>query len=291
MGWKILEIENSNRISLFLNNIVILKQNNKITIPIKDIDILLLNNYKLNITVQLINELTNNNVLTIICDNRYLPTSIIVPIIGHHNTLKIIESQINWNHKWKSDTWEKIVKNKIINQANLINILNLDNDIYKKIIDMSNNIKSYDVTNREGHAAKIYWHTLYGKDFNRHDMSYTNKLLNYGYAILRALLTRSIIKKGLDPRISIFHKSFSNYFALSSDLMEPFRVIVDLKVYLMSKNSEQKFYEDKEKIIKIFTGKILINNKKEYISNAIDIFIDYIVKQYSIPKIDLIINE
>ncbi|MGL5246119.1 MAG: type II CRISPR-associated endonuclease Cas1 [Mycoplasmoidaceae bacterium] len=291
MGWKILEIENSNKISLFLNNIVILKENNKITIPIKDIDILLLNNYKINISIQLINELTNNNVLTIICDNRYLPSSIIVPIIGHHNTLKIIENQINWNHKWKSETWEKIIKNKISNQAFLIKTLNLNNDIYEKIIDMSNNIKSYDVTNREGHSAKIYWHQLYGKEFNRHDISYTNKLLNYGYAILRALLTRSIIKKGLDPRISIFHKSFSNFFALSSDLMEPFRILVDYNVYLLNEKSEQKFYEDKEKIIKIFTGKILIDKKKEYISNAVDIFIDNILKQKNVPIIELIINE
>ncbi|MGL4616683.1 MAG: type II CRISPR-associated endonuclease Cas1, partial [Mycoplasmoidaceae bacterium] len=141
------------------------------------------------------------------------------------------------------------------------------------------------------HAAKIYWHELYGKEFNRHNNCYINKLLNYGYAILRALLTRSIIKKGLDPRISIFHKSFSNFFALSSDLMEPFRIIVDYNVYLINKESEQKFYEDKEKIIKIFTGKILINKKKEYINNAVDIFIDNILKQNKVPFIELIVNE
>lgn len=291
MGWKIVEIEDGNRISLFLNNIVILKENSKITLPIKDIDVLLLTNYKLNISIQLINELTNNNVLTIICDNSYLPSSIIVPIIGHHNTLKIMESQINWNHKWKSQTWERIIKNKIINQAYLIKIFELDNEVFNKINNMSNKIKSYDVTNREGHAAKIYWHALYGKDFNRNHLSYTNKLLNYGYAILRSLLTRSIIKKGLDPRISIFHKSFNNFFALSSDLMEPFRILIDYKVYLINKETEQKFYNDKETIIKIFTGKILINSKKEYINNAIDIFIDHIVNQKDLPLIELITNE
>lgn len=102
-----------------------------------------------------------------------------------------------------------------------------------------------------------------------------NDLLNYGYAILLGYISRSIVKKGLDLRISIFHKSFSNCYALACDLMEPFRPIVDFIVYKI-RNSKDFFdlFEYKETLIKIFTKKIYINSKCEFINNAIDIYID-----------------
>ncbi len=286
MGWKIIEIENAERMSLFLNNLVILQEDNKITIPINDIDVLLINNYKINISVQLINALTESNILIIICNNNYLPQSFIVPIIGNWNTLKILSTQLSWNHIYKSSLWKNIIKQKIYNQSCILkNVLNSDE--YLKLINLLNEIKEYDVSNREGHASKIYWHNLFGKNFKRHDDDYYNRLLNYGYTILRGYVTRSIIKKGLDPRISLFHKSFHNYFALASDLMEPFRVIIDYEVYKISLLGEVNFFEHKEILLKSFNKKILVDNKKQFINNAIDIFIDSIVNQKQLPKINL----
>lgn len=103
MGWKIIEVESGDSLNLFLNNLVIKNSNYKIIIPINDIDVLLINNYKLKITINLINELAENNVLTIICDNKYLPTTNILPIIGNFNTIKVLEKQINWTVIYKSD--------------------------------------------------------------------------------------------------------------------------------------------------------------------------------------------
>ncbi|MGL5617809.1 MAG: type II CRISPR-associated endonuclease Cas1 [Metamycoplasmataceae bacterium] len=288
MGWKIIEIENGEKLSLFLENLVIYRGINKITILINDIDVLLINNYHINLSVQLINELANKNVLTIICNNNYLPSSIIVPIIGNYNTLKILNNQLLWNHVWKSNTWKSIVRQKINNQKSLIERIKIDCEniiAIEKLTTLLKELKDYDISNREGHASKIYWHALFGLDFKRFNDDYLNKLLNYGYTILRAYLTRSIIKKGLDPRISIFHKSFHNYFALSSDLMEPFRIIIDVEVWKIWDEGIIDFYQHKDILLEAFNKKIIINNKKQYINNAIDLFVDSFVNNTSIPEI------
>lgn len=284
MGWKIVEIENGDYLKLFLDNLLILNDNDKITIPIKDIDVLLINNYKINISVQLMNSLSEHNILTILCDNKYRPKTFILPFIGNYNSLKIFHSQLEWNHFFKSNLWKQIVVQKIINQSNLV--LKCTNNIEKanQILEFSNNVKEYDISNREGHASKIYWNTLFGKDFSRDDDSYVNTLLNYGYSILNGYISRSIIKKGLDPRISLFHKSFHNHFALSSDLIEPFRIIVDIEVWNILKEEKNDFYSDKERLIKIFNNKIKVNNSTQYVNNAIDLFIDSIIRQEKIPS-------
>lgn len=287
MGWKIIEIENTQKLNLFLDNLVIFNNDNeRITIPIIDIDVLLINNYKINISVQLINKLADNNVLLIICDNNYLPCSLVVPIIGNYNTIKILDNQLNWNHKWKSMIWKQIIKMKITNQKELISNMTENKVIENELNSFLSQIKDYDITNREGHASKIYWHTLFGINFKRFEDDYINKLLNYGYTILRGYFTRSIIKKGLDPRISIFHKSFHNYFSLSSDLMEPFRILIDIVVYKIYKIGEINFYEHKQLLIEIFNQKILVNDKYQFINNAIDMFVDCIVNQTELPTLN-----
>lgn len=287
MGWKIVEIENSQRLSLFLDNLVIFNsENEKIHIPIKNIDVLLINNFKCNLSVQLMNKLSESNILSIICDNNYLPCSLIVPIIGNYNTLKVLECQLNWNHKWKSKIWKDIIFKKISNQIELIKNINASNNSIDLLEQLKNNIKDYDVTNREGHASKIYWHNLFGLSFKRFDDDYVNKLLNYGYTILRGYFTRSIIKKGLDPRISIFHKSFHNYFALSSDLMEPFRIIVDNIVYKIYLTGEIDFYNHKQEILEFFNNKIEVNGKLYFINKSIDLFVDSIINQSKLPELN-----
>ncbi len=180
----------------------------------------------------------------------------------------------------------EIIKQKIQMQANFLKILN-NIESYNLLNILISEMRLYDVSNREGHAAKIYWHNLFGINFKRHNDDYINTLLNYGYTILRGYFTRSIIKKGLDPRISIFHKSFHNYFALASDLMEPFRIFIDCIVYKLTMLKEKNFYFHKQEIIKSFNQKIMINKKYQYINNAIDIYVDAIVNQdLELPEIE-----
>ncbi|GAA5414383.1 type II CRISPR-associated endonuclease Cas1 [Ureaplasma ceti] len=270
----------------FLNNLLIKTETNKIRIPISDIDVLLVNNYKCTITSQLINKLTENNILIIFCNNSYEPASICLPISGNYNSLKIFQEQLNWRSNYKGYWWKQIIKAKINNQANFLrNVLNKE-EAFWELVNLMNNVTEFDVTNREGHAAKIYWHNVYGINFKRHEEDYVNSLLNYGYTVLRGYFTRSIIKKGLDPRISLFHKSFDNFFALASDLMEPFRIIVDIIVYKLFLKNTENFYLDKQEIIEFFNSKIKLNGLEHYINNAIDKFIDALINQTEFPELN-----
>ena len=296
MGWKIVEIESAQKLRLFLDNLVIYKDNDKITIPLNDIDTLIIDNIEITMSIQLIIKLSYNNINVIICDDKHLPSTQLLPIIGNYNSLKILNIQMNWNHHFKANLWSAIVKQKILNQILILKFFNKCSElIEQEIINLIDDIKPYDISNREGHAAKIYWHTLFGVNFNRRDEdNIINKLLNYGYAILRSYVSRSIVKKGLDPRISIFHKSFHNHFALSSDLMEVFRIIIDYEVLKITSREDYRetpWYLIKQQLVECFNKKIRVNNQEQYINNAIDLFIDAIVNQTQLPKIEFILNE
>ncbi|MBD5423082.1 MAG: type II CRISPR-associated endonuclease Cas1 [Mycoplasma sp.] len=288
MGWKIVEIENAERLRLFLDNLVIYKEQDKIIIPINDIDTLLIDNVQINLSIQLINKLSENNVNVIICDGKHLPSAQLLPIIGNYNSLKVLNKQLEWNHKYKSNLWQKIVSKKIDNQIEILSHFGYHNDSITTMSELKESVKEYDISNREGHAAKIYWHTLFGTDFNRRDEDNPiNKYLNYGYAILRSYFSKSIIKKGLDPRISIFHKSFHNHFALSSDLMEVFRIIIDYEVIKIVEieKMENPWYKSKQKLIESFNKRILVDGKEQFINNAIDLFLEAIVAERDLPKL------
>lgn len=288
MGWKIIDIESNVRAKLFLQNLIIFKDLKKIQIPLSDIDTIVFDNTRTIMTTKLINELTKNNILVIVCDDKHLPSSLIVPFSGNYNSLKILEKQLNWNIKFKQYKWREIISHKIFNQIALLKYFDIEYD--QNFFDgLLTSIEPFDITNREGHAAKIYWHIQYGIDFNRDLDNDINSMLNYGYAILYSYFARSIIKKGLDPRISIFHKSFSNHFALASDLMEEFRPLIDWFVLKLFKAKERiSFVEAKERILNLFNLKCLINDKNYFIPQAIDIYIDSFVNQNKTPKVDFL---
>ena len=288
MGWKIVEIENADRLRLFLDNLVIYKEEDKIIIPINDIDTLIIDNVQINLSIQLINKLSENNVNVIICNEKHLPNTQLLPIIGNYNALKVLNKQLEWNHQYKSNLWKKLVVQKIDNQIEILSFFGYYNDNVKIMNDLKNEVKEYDITNREGHAAKIYWHTLFGREFNRRDEENPiNKYLNYGYAILRSYFSKSIVKKGLDPRISIFHKSFHNHFALASDLMEVFRIIIDFEVIKIVEveKMQKPWYESKQQLIELFNRRILVDGKEQFINNAIDLFLEAIIAERELPSL------
>lgn len=282
MGWKIIDIESDCHLKLFLNNLLIYRADQKISIPISEIDTIIIDEFKTTFSLQLLNEFSANNILTILCDKKHMPSSLVLPCCGNYNTLKVIEQQINWSNSWKSEKWKEIIILKIESQIAVLKHLNFDK--WNELEHLQMEVKNFDITNREGHAAKIYWHSLFGNSFSRNDENSINLILNYGYGLLRSYFSRSIVKKGLDPRISIFHKSFSNHFALASDLMELFRFIVDTYTFkLFQREIDPCLYKIKEEMLNLFNYKINIDGKNQTINNAIDIYIDSVIKQTSIP--------
>lgn len=276
MNKKILEINESEYVSLFLNNLIIKQKEEKIIIPINNISVIIFENERANISIPVINELVDKKVNIIICKN-HLPNSIIIPHNGYYNN-KVFQNQIKWDIKYKSLIWQKIIKLKIENSIYNLKTLNLINksDIQK----MNNyliNVEEYDKTNREGHAAKLYFLTLFGNDFirERNAEDKINIYLNYGYSVLLSLVARIICSKGLDNRISFFHKSFNNNFPLACDLVEPFRFWVDRIVYKIHCDGFQNSFQDfKETLFKSFNEHITYKNKKIKFSKYIEIVID-----------------
>ncbi|MDD7896438.1 type II CRISPR-associated endonuclease Cas1 [Metamycoplasma hyosynoviae] len=269
---KIIEINESNYAKLFLGNLILYKEKQKISIPTKNIDTVIFENQNSIITLPLINELVNKGVNIIICDKQHLPNSLIIPLQGHYNS-KILQNQILWDSDFKNSVWTRIINLKILNSLNLLKKLKLLNsDDEDTLLNYAKSIKFMDSTNREAHAAKLYFKLLFGNKFNRQDdNNLINRYLNYGYSILMSYITRSIISKGYDCRIAIFHKSFNNYYALSTDLMEPFRCLIDKLVYEYFKNNELvNFQEFKEKLFLIFFDYIKYQNRiitiNEYIN-------------------------
>src|SRR5574344_97306 len=222
----------------------------KRSIPIEDIGFVVLEHQQTNVTLPLLNALSENNVAVIICGKDYMPNSMLLNIDSNTTQGENYRSQIDASDPLKKGLWRQIVELKIRNQSNLLNKLGKDGDLLKPYY---NNVKSGDVDNREGIAAKVYWSELLGADFVRYrEGKCPNNMLNYGYTILRAAVARSLMGSGLFPAFGIFHRNRYNAFPLADDMMEPYRPYVDMCVYDLHKSGFNELTKDvKAELLKI----------------------------------------
>ena len=203
--------------------------NNRQTIPIEDIGVVILENQQVSITIPLMNALVEGNVQVVVCNDHGMPSAMLQSFEGNNLQGEILRNQIGVGEVLKKQIWKQIVEAKIKNQTALLNKVGRNGDLLKPYYQ---NVKSGDTDNREGIAARIYFSELFGELFVRdRNLSGINALLNYGYAILRAATARSLVSSGLLPAIGIFHHNRSNAFPLADDIMEPYRPYVDEIVY------------------------------------------------------------
>ena len=201
----------------------------KLTVPIEDIGIVMIDNQMVSITIPLLNYLADNNVMVVICNSKGMPSSTLLSFDTNHYQGEILQTQIEISEPLKKGLWKQIVESKIKNQAMLLNKLGKNGDRLKPYY---NNVKSGDTDNREGIAARIYFQELFGVKFVRdRNIQGVNALLNYGYTILRAATARAIVGSGLFPGIGLYHHNRSNSFPLADDVMEAYRPFVDEAVY------------------------------------------------------------
>ncbi len=199
------------------------------TIPIEDIGVVLIEHQQVSMTMPLLNALSADNVQVVFCDNKGMPSSMLVGLDSNNTQGETLRNQIACGEVLKKQLWKQIVEAKIRNQAALLDKVGQRGDVLKPFYT---NVKSGDTDNREGIAARIYFQHLYGADFVRDRTALgANSLLNYGYTILRAAVSRALVSSGLFPAIGIFHHNRSNAFPLADDMMEPYRPFVDEVVY------------------------------------------------------------
>ncbi len=268
MSWRVVVIKSKSKLDYKMDYLVIRTENKVSRVHLSEISVLLIESTAVSLTAYLLSELTKKKIKVIFCDEKYNPQSELVSLYGSYDTSRKIHEQIGWKTETKKIIWAEIVRAKIIGQ-----ISNLPNETHyaaELLSSYASEIKAGDSTNREAHAAKVYFNALFGKDFSRSDDHIINVALNYGYGIILSAFNREIVSCGYTTQLGIFHSNTFNEFNLSCDLMEPFRPFVDRVV--LSENFQKFEHEEKIKLINVLNHIIKIDNKQQHLINAIHIY-------------------
>ena len=269
MSFRTVVITRQSKIS-YKNRFLVVKQDNdEKYIHLSEIDTIIVDCISVSISAYLLKEIADAKINMIFCDEKHNPFGELSPYYSRHNSSKKIKEQIKWTNKYKDDLWMKIVKNKILNQSLMLN--KIKNDKYDLLNSYIDEVVSGDKTNREGHAAKVYFNALFGKDFVRNNNDNINAALNYGYAILLSTINKEVIASGYLTQLGIHHKNEFNEFNLSCDLMEPFRVIVDNFVYFNQERELNTNY--KLDIVNILNNTYKYQNKSYTLKDIIGLFV------------------
>lgn len=210
------------------NEQLVISQNDKekTTVPIEDISFIILDHYRITISQPALSGLIDNNVAVITTDQKHLPLGMLINFQGGAMQTETFNCQINAKEPVRKQLWKQTVIAKIQNQKKLMEMQSLETETLNRFMGQ---VKSGDPENVEGKAAHYYWQRLFSPfTFNRKRFGDPpNNILNYGYAILRAIIARSLAGSGLHPSIGIHHHNQYNAFCLADDIMEPYRPFVD----------------------------------------------------------------
>lgn len=198
------------------------------SVPVEDIAILMLDNYQITISHQLIIALQAKNVAIISCDAHHLPFALMLPMAGHVEHSARLRQQVAISEPLRKHLWKQTVEAKISQQMLLLKKLRKP---HEPMAEYMSQVKSGDSTNMEGIAAQYYWKHLF-EDFSRErEGDSPNNFLNFGYAVLRSIVARALVSSGLNPTLGIFHRNKYNPYCLADDIMEPYRPYVDWMVF------------------------------------------------------------
>jgi len=240
------------------------KKDRTTTIPVEDIGVVILDHSQVTITHHLIHKLLENNVALITCDDKHLPSGLMLNLNGNTIQQERFESQIEASIPLKKQLWAQTIEAKITNQAM---VLKSNGIKHENMLHWASSVKSGDSENHEARAAAYYWQSIFPDEllFTRErEGNYPNNLLNYGYAILRAIAARSLVGSGLLPTLGIHHHNRYNAYCLADDIMEPYRPYVDILVLGIMKNNreiEELTKEVKAELLSIPIIDVNINNQ------------------------------
>ena len=267
MSWRTVVISSNAKLDYQIGYMVV--RGEKTTkIQLNEIGMLIVESTAVSMTSYLLSELMKNKIKVVFCDEKRNPCSELVSYYGSHDTSSKIRKQIEWTKDDKDHIWTEIVSEKIKQQALMLQ--RYQKEEANMLFEYMEEVEFGDITNREGHAAKVYFNTLFGKKFTRTDENPINAALNYGYGIILSIFNREIVSSGYLTQIGLFHDNMFNQFNLSSDLMEPFRPLVD---QLVVELKPEKFEtEEKRKMLELLNKEVEICGKMEVVTNAIKIY-------------------
>lgn len=268
MSWRTVVITKTAKIDYSMGYMVVRDVESTAKIHISEISVLVVESTAVSVTAALLNELINKKVKVMFCDDKHNPSFELTPYYGSHDCSLKLKRQISWNKTVKQFVWTQIVVEKIKNQAAVLDYYKLEQS--SQLMEYIEEIELNDKTNREGHAAKVYFNALFGKGFSRSDDCPVNAALNYGYSIILSIFNREIAASGYLTQLGLFHDNMFNQYNLSCDLMEPFRPFVDLTVREMNPMKFDK--EEKLQIYAMLSEDIRIDGRTQTFINAIKIY-------------------
>ncbi len=270
MSWRVVVISKRSKLDYKMGSLVVRSEDDEKRIFLDDISVLMCETTAISITAYLLAELTMRKIKVIFCDNQHNPASELIPMYGSYVSSGRIREQIAWKDSAKAKVWQDITKSKIKNQAMVLQKAGQDTKA-EQLRTYVDQVELGDKTNREGHAAKVYFNALFGLDFYRSISDIRNAILNYGYTILLSCFNREIAASGYLTQIGIWHDNAENPFNLGSDLMESFRPIIDWFAY---EHSYFTIFEKDEKmqVLNLLNSKVKIDNAEQYLNNAIGIY-------------------
>ena len=281
MTWRIVHVNQSEKMHLKLDNLVVRKYGEEFVIPLSDISMIVAEGGDTIVTLRLLSALSKYNIALIVCDNEHLPTGIFHSQNGHFRAYKKLQNQIGWTQDQKDKMWQIVTYFKINNQQDVLSMFEKNIEAIQLLADYKDHVELGDRTNREGHAAKVYFNELFGKQFTRvtqQEADVINAGLNYGYAIMRAQMARIVSGYGLNGLLGIFHKNEYNQFNLVDDLMEPFRQIIDVWVYQNLRNQEYLKYDYRLQLTNLLNAKIKYGKEVCTVTGAMDKYVKGFIK-------------
>lgn len=245
------------------------KDAEKVSVPIEDIGVMVLDHPQITITQVCMARLLDNNAALITCNEKHLPVGLFLNLVGNTLQTKKFQAQIEAGLPLKKQLWQQTVRAKILNQAILLEKSGQEAQVLRRLIQ---EVKSGDPTNTEGYAAQYFWQRMMPGDYTRGRYEGgVNVFLNYGYAIIRAVVARSLVGSGLLPTLGIFHRNQYNPYCLADDIMEPYRPFVD-EVVLgnpLFAEKEDLDTEAKKKLLELPARDVWIDGKTSPLQVAV----------------------
>ncbi len=268
MGWRTVCITEPAKLELKLGYLVV-RGEQTARISLSEIEILIVESTSVAITTALLCELSKRKIKIIFCDEKHNPYAELVNYHGSVDALRRLHEQLAWSDERCDWLWTEIVRNKILQQAILLTEEGHANEA-TMLHQYINELQTTDSTNREAHAAKVYFNALFGTNFSRQQESPLNAALNYGYSLLLSSFNKEIVSRGYLTQLGLHHHSSFNPFNFSSDLMEPFRPLVDR--FVLNHKFSQFKNPEKHTMLEFLTLKLEINNSEQVLQQAINIY-------------------
>ena len=297
---NIIHITRADDLSISNNQLVMIDEDNndeKNKISLNDRSAIVIENCHCKISAILQLRLVENNIPIIICNEKHQPEIHSLGLFNHFQVTLRINEQIEWSKKKKENLWLKIVENKIENQKELLKYLQKSDISIARLESYKENLKKDDISaeHQEAIASRIYFQELYSNNFKRFNEDGVNSALNYGYMILRAIISSKIVAKGFHPSLGLHHKSQFNAYNFSDDIIEIFRPMVDYLIYMNKDilNEVKLSKEIRQKILLVAQQKVFFKEKKYNFSQVIDYYLDsirnYFLKdeEVIIPKLNV----